>query len=227
MNAMDFANLGVVAPHKAKIYNRYTIDWLISELQCGKKFEYATFWHEWDGCENNMLSQWYKNKPFPINGRTYATAEQYMMSEKALLFGDMESYQKIMKEEDPKKCKNLGRGVTGFDPVIWDNAFREIIFHGNLGKMQSDINIIHALLNTGNAILIEASPYDDIYGAGLEAKDLLNPDGSLKVLPENWHKSGSSKQAENNLGFVLMGIRDLFRQLMGYQWLPGEESQSI
>ena len=29
---------------------------------------------------------------------------------------------------------------------------------------------------------IEASPFDDIYGAGMKREDLLNPDGTLKTL---------------------------------------------
>ena len=81
--------------------------------------------------------------------------------------------------------------------------------------MQSDIKILNALLETEDAVLIEASPTDDIYGAGMEKKDLLNPDGTLKVLPQNWHKKDSTRQAQNNLGFVLMGVRDLFREIVG------------
>ena len=137
-----------------------------------------------------------------------------MMSEKALLFGDLYSYRQIMKEESPRVCKNLGKLVTPFDPETWDKAAREVIFHGNLAKLQSDINIISALLDTEDAILVEASPYDAVYGAGLTERDLLHRDGTLKVMPWDWHKEGSSEQAENRLGFVLMGIRDLFRELM-------------
>ena len=138
-----------------------------------------------------------------------------MMSEKALLFNDLDMYRAIMSESDPDRCKKLGRQVKGFVGHIWEDAFREIIFHGNLGKLQSDIEIVDALLSTGNAVLIEASPFDDIYGAGMKKEDLLNPDGTLKTLPQNWHKKDSDRQAENNLGFILMGIRDLFRELMG------------
>ena len=49
----------------------------------------------------------------------------------------------------------------------------------------------------------------------MEKKNLLNPDGTLKVLPQNWHKKDSTRQAQNNLGFVLMGVRDLFREIVG------------
>ena len=85
----------------------------------------------------------------------------------------------------------------------------------------------NALLETENAVLIEASPYDGIYGAGLAESDLLNPDGSLKVQPENWKNPKNGAQATNHLGFVLMGIRDLFRQLMEHSWRPGEEYKSF
>ena len=215
--AMDLSDLMILAPHKAKYYNRYNIQWLIDQVAKGIPLKYVTFWKADEGEENNVFSQWYKGRPFVINGRSYDTAEQYMMSEKALLFNDLDMYQMIMNEPDPNQCKKLGRQVKGFVGHIWDEAFPEIIFHGNLGKLQYDIEIVDALLQTGNAVLIEASPFDDIYGAGMKKDDLLNPDGSLKTLPQNWHKKNSDRQAENNLGFILMGIRDLFRELMGFE----------
>ena len=221
--AMDLSNLMVLAPHKAKYYNRYNIQWLIDQVAKGMPLKYVTFWKADEGEENNVFSQWYKGRPFVINGRSYDTAEQYMMSEKALLFNDLDMYRMIMNEPDPNRCKKLGRQVKGFVGHIWDEAFREILFHGNLGKLQFDIEIVDALLRTGNAVLIEASPFDDIYGAGMKKDDLLNPDGSLKTLPQNWHKKNSDRQAENNLGFILMGIRDLFRELMGCEDRPGTE----
>ncbi len=213
IKAMDLGNLGIIAPHKEKYFNRYKIDWLINEVDSGREFKYVTFWQADEGCEKRVLSQWYPY-PFEINGRVYQTAEQYMMSEKALLFNDLDSYKKIMNEPNPKVCKQLGRKVIGFQSDVWDKAFREIIFHGNLGKVQSNIEFVDALLSTEEAILVEASPLDDKYGAGLSKDELLNPDGTLKVKPQDWHTKDSTKQAENNLGFVLMGIRDLFKDLM-------------
>lgn len=83
-----------------------------------------------------------------------------------------------------------------------------------MSERKSNIEILDALLSTGSSVLIEASPYDDIYGAGLSKEDLLNADDTLKVMPEKWHKSGSSVRAKNHLGFVLMAVRDLFDQLI-------------
>lgn len=224
--AMDLSNLMIIAPHKAKYYRRYNIQWLIDQVAKGTPLKYVTFWKADEGEENNVFSQWYQGKPFVINGRSYSTAEQYMMSEKALLFNDLDMYRAIMNEPDPDCCKKLGRQVKGFVGHIWDEAFPEIIFHGNLGKIQSDIELVDALLQTGNAVLVEASPYDDIYGAGIKKEDLLNPDGTLKIPPQDWHKKNSDRQAENNLGFILMGIRDLFRELMGCEDSPGKWLES-
>ncbi len=131
VQATEMSNLMILAPHKAKYYRRYNIQWLIEQVENGKQFKYVTFWKADEGEENNVFSQWYRGKPFAINGRTYVTAEQYMMSEKALLFNDLTMYSLIMNEPDPDQCKQLGRLVKGFVGHIWEDAFREIIFHGN------------------------------------------------------------------------------------------------
>ena len=210
--SFDLSNLMVVAPTVRKFANRYSIDSFISPYDSNNPPKCVAFWHEYE--ENGIFSQWYKTC-FKFNGREYVTAEQYMMSEKALLFEDFDSYKKIMAEDAPQKCKGLGRGVKNFDPKKWNENFREIIFMGNFLKAQYDINFLDALLQTKDALLIEASPYDDTYGAGLEAKDLVDKNGLLKPPPEDWRKEGSANQAQNNLGFVLMGLRDFYREFLG------------
>ena len=221
-NAEKLSSQGASVPHKADYYTRYDINWLTEQVKADAELRYVTFWKADEGEKNNIFSQWYQGKPIVINGRKYDTAEQYMMSEKALLFGDLKHYQMIMDEPSPKLDKDYGRDVYPFDSKVWDGALREIVFHGSLGKFQSDKALMDALLETGNAVLIEASPFDDIYGVGLEEKDLLNPDGSLKVPPDQWHKKGETRQALNTLRFILMGVRDLFRELTGTSWRPGE-----
>ena len=46
---------------------------------------------------------------FKSNNIEYNCAEQYMMSEKAKLFKDEETYQLILKESVQAKIKKLGR----------------------------------------------------------------------------------------------------------------------
>jgi ribA/ribD-fused uncharacterized protein len=53
--------------------------------------------------------------PFVLDGRTFATAEHYMMWRKAMLFDDPISAQQILRVSHPRQAKELGRGVAGFD----------------------------------------------------------------------------------------------------------------
>ena len=75
----DMSNLGVIAPHKVKYIDRYNIDWLTELIKSNKPVKYVCFWHEGNEYPNHVFSQWYEGKHFAINGRTYFTAEQYMM----------------------------------------------------------------------------------------------------------------------------------------------------
>ena len=120
-----------------------------------------------------------------------------------------------MAEKNPAECKSLGRKVKNLDGKGWGRAAREVLFHGNIGKFQSDPELLNLLLSTGDSILVEASPYDSLYGAGIAKENLLDEDGSLKVHPSKWHSDKDPmRQAENKLGFVLMGLRDYFHDLM-------------
>ena len=49
------------------------------------------FWSGWP-------SQWYPS-PFTLEGATYSCCEQYMMAEKAQLFGDKATRRKILATE--------------------------------------------------------------------------------------------------------------------------------
>ena len=116
---------------KSDYYNKYDINWLINEVDTEVKHTYVAFWQAEEGFDYNYFSQWYAS-PFVVNGRKYLKAEQYMMSEKALLFGDLEIYKAIMNEASPKKCQELGKQVSNFDSSIWDASASEIVFHGNV-----------------------------------------------------------------------------------------------
>ena len=153
------------------------------------------FWHEYE--ENGYLSQWYY-ATFTVEGVTYQTCEQYMMAKKALMFGDFEKYTRIMNERDPKKDKALGKTVTNYDHDLWHSCNEEIIYNANLAKFSQNPELKNALLATGDKILVEASPYDKIYGIGLEASDPAAKD------PKQW-------KGMNLLGTVLGRVREALR----------------
>lgn len=145
------------------------------------------------------LSQWY-DCYFELNGVSYHTAEQYMMASKALLFGDEEIYREIMAAYHPLDHKKLGRKVRGFNPESWSTSKYDIVVEGNKAKFSQNPNLKEFLLSTGDAILAEASPYDKIWGIGLDRET------AMTSTIQQW-------QGENLLGCALMEVRDWLKDL--------------
>jgi ribA/ribD-fused uncharacterized protein len=96
----------------------------------------------------------------------YNCVEQWIMTQKAILFNDAESYKKIMECSDPKTIKSFGRGVKNFDENIWNKKKSGILLKGLLNKFLQNGDLKKLLLETKKKTL-EASPWDKIYGVGL------------------------------------------------------------
>lgn len=111
-----------------------------------------------------------------------------------MLFNDEETAKKILKVNDPKKVKALGREVKGFDEKKWNDQKLQIVIQGNLLKFSQDENLKKALIETKNKVIVEGSPYDKVWGVGLKWDD-------PKILDE------SKWQGENLLGIALMEVR--------------------
>lgn len=158
------------------------------------------FWgHTTDSKEMTAacFSQWY-DCWFEVDGQRYHTAEQFMMASKARLFGDDEVLRQIIRADKPSDVKKLGRLIRGFDQERWDEAKYDLVVEGNKAKFCQNPELKEFLLSTGNAILAEASPYDKIWGIGLNKKQAMK--GSV----EQW-------KGENLLGCALMEVRDWLR----------------
>src|SRR5690242_18213405 len=97
----------------------------------GKDKDHFVFF--WGG----PYSQWAKYQ-MEIDGVTYNTCEQYMMAEKARLFGDTEAEAAIMAVSNPREQKALGRKVKGFDGERWMAAAEEIVYRANLAKFSQN-----------------------------------------------------------------------------------------
>jgi ribA/ribD-fused uncharacterized protein len=68
-------------------------------------------------------------------------------------------------------------------------------------KFASREELTTLLLNTGDAIIVEASPYDCIWGIGYGVNDPRCRD------PHQWH-------GQNRLGFNLMLARQAFKEMI-------------
>ncbi len=161
------------------------------ESETTESIQYTFFWHEYD--ENGQFSNWYPSQ-FTVEGVSYKHVEQFIMAQKAKHFGDDLIYRAIMRTDDPSDCKKLGKRVTGFDSLRWDLIRYPILRAGVRAKFGQDPKLRALLLNTGDAILAEASPYDKVFGIGLDAATAKG------VAPDQW-------PGENLLGKVLMEVR--------------------
>lgn len=124
---------------------------------------FTFFWH-------GAFSNWYMSE-FIIKGISYCCVEQFMMAQKALVFGDHDSYKLIMASRDPKEMKALGRGIKNFDGLKWHKVRKPIVKMAVMAKFRQNGIIYERLKATIGTTLVEASPYDDIWGIKLGADD--------------------------------------------------------
>lgn len=143
------------------------------------------------------LSNWYYS-PFADDlGAIYSSVEQYMMYRKAETFWDYETAEKVMETDCPRTCKKLGRQVKNFDNAQWELFRYHIVAKGCYYKFIQTKKIRDILLNTGESELVEASPYDRIWGIGFEEKDA---------------EKNRSKWGANLLGRALMEVRGMLKK---------------
>ncbi|KAH4939238.1 hypothetical protein HBI67_064920 [Parastagonospora nodorum] len=121
---------------------------------------------------NGYLSQWYWS-PFttPTSPHLYATAEMYMMVQKALLFSDPTTASAMLETTDPARHKALGRQVANFDEKIWDANKERIVEEANWWKFtrtEDAEELCRMLLETGEREIVEASLFDRVWGVGFK-----------------------------------------------------------
>lgn len=145
----------------------------------------------WDG----VFSNWYPCIiKLPQDGNVFNCSEQMFMFAKAKYFGDEKIAQEILKAKHPKEQKNLGRKIENFDESEWAKV-RVGFMHESVIRKFTIPGLRKQLMDTGDKIIVEASPYDTIWGVGLSEND-------DKILSEmNW-------KGQNLLGKVLMNVRE-------------------
>lgn len=190
-----------------RIRTKYSIDLIVTEKVNKIERDKIFFWghtsNKKDRVGKECLSQWYM-KDFNVGHIAYCCMEQYLMSKKALLFGDEESNNKIMESRDQRVIKQLGREVKNFDEKVWNQFKMPIVLTGNYYKFSQVESLRKYLLSTGNKILVEASPYDKIWGIGMGENE------ARLCEIEEW-------KGKNLLGFALMIIRDELARLWKFE----------
>lgn len=134
---------------------------------------------------------------FHLDGVDYRNSEQAMMHAKAMLMGDKENAERILKEHTPLGCKRLGRKITPWDEDKWKHHREEIMERVLMAKFEQNPVLADILFGTEDAILAEASPYDCIWGIGLREYDAC--------LGKPW-------RGMNLLGKCLQNVRQKLRE---------------
>nr|OQO25156.1 hypothetical protein B0A51_06090 [Rachicladosporium sp. CCFEE 5018] len=102
------------------------------------------------------------------------------MYRKALLFGYVDIAKQIVKASSPRKQKGLGATVAGFNDAEWEEARSGIVERGSYLKFIQGTNVSSLnmssndgptslkkyLLGTKDLELVEAIPFDRIWGIG-------------------------------------------------------------
>ncbi len=182
---------------------KYSLEQVQMDYARGVQQQFTMFWGHQPSADGTLtkscFSQWWQSDFF-AEEHTYCCMEQFMMANKAALFGDKEVRQEILDCKEPKNIKDLGRKVRGFDETIWNKAKYSIILNGNYMKFSQNKELREFLLSTGDNILVEASPYDAIWGIKMSEND---PNAKN---PYMW-------KGQNLLGFALMEVRDEIRRV--------------
>lgn len=179
-------------------HNTYNLQNLLNKVEKKEAVKYLFFWGHAASKDGSVtkscFSQWWASA-FTVDGVKYATAEHWMMAKKAELFGHTEMIEKILTAKSPAEAKKLGRKVLNFDAKVWGENCFDIVCEGNYHKFTQHAELKEFLLNTKNRVLVEASPFDNIWGVGMKQDD------DRAENPRLW-------KGANLLGFALMEVRD-------------------
>ncbi len=151
----------------------------------------VAFWKV--GNEYGVFSNWYL-RYMEIHAKKYNSVEQYMMYQKALIFGDDEIAHEIMQTHSMSKIKALGRRVRNYDDKKWNEVRYDVVLTAVRAKFTQHEDLKRVLLETGDAEIVEASPYDRIWGIGTNRPHEI-------MDKQKW-------KGQNLLGKALMQVRE-------------------
>ena len=126
---------------------------------------------------NHPFSNFYKSDML-INDEVWSTVEHYFQAQK--FDKSSKEYKQILENESPAFAKKIGRGGTLRKD--WESVKEEIMYTALCEKFKN-LEFKKYLIDTGDFIIRETSPWDYYWGTG---------------------KNG---QGKNRLGILLMKIR--------------------
>ncbi len=147
----------------------------------------------------SVFSQW-AMIDIEIDGMVFNCNEQFMMYKKAELFDDGFALEHIMNSNNPAVQKSWGRRVKNFDKKEWEKIAQDVVLSANWAKFTQHKDLRKQLIDSGDKIIVEASPTDCVWGIGMSCDDPGITD------PKNW-------RGTNWLGAAIMEVRNALQQL--------------
>lgn len=135
---------------------------------------------------------------FNLHGVKFNCAEQAMMFCKASLFADTDAGNLIMGELNPADQKKYGRHVKPYNDKMWMSVALGCVTMINYAKFTQYPTALASLLATGDGHIVEAAPWDKIWGIGMY-RGHPDIDDPTKWKGTNW------------LGIAIMNARELIR----------------
>lgn len=207
----------VYVPDNIIFHNSYKP--LIEQYHKLKNEKFTFFWQS-----SSPFSQWHPAK-FQYKEKTFSSAEQFMMYCKAKLFNDEDIAKKIIELNNTpvvakflnneitseeiinnkllskewsfvqREIKSAGRKVKNYNELTWLDKRKSIVYVGSREKYKQNKHLLDKIKETDGTTLVEASPYDKIWGIGLKSSDARAQKRDL------W-------QGENLLGEILTEVRE-------------------
>lgn len=162
-------------------------------------FETEDYVFFWSGPFSNWDMGHFSMFMFDYQEFIFNCSEQAMMFMKALAFNDIEASERVLATKSPREQKAIGRTVKNFDQAVWEEKALAQFPLALYEKFRQVPGYKKILLDTGNKTIVEASPFDAVWGIrmGVNHPDILDE---------------SKWQGKNLLGICLMKARDMLRE---------------
>lgn len=196
-----------IASHHRGYYQAWPIDVYYSLKKAGKipdilrigdREVNAYYFHKPEE-PNGFLSNWYLSS-FELDGMHYSSAEQYIMYQKCILFGDEATAKKVLATDDVAEQQKLGRIASGYVDKVWEGMRQIVALKALKAKFSQNDELKKKLLDTEDAFLVECAWSDQIWTCGIG-------------LDDDRRKDTSSWRGMNILGSTLMLVRSELRAM--------------
>ncbi len=126
-----------------------------------------------------------------LDDRHWQTVEHYYQAQKFVGTQDEDLITAIRAAKTPEEAASLGRDRCRQVRSDWEEVKFQIMHEAVLAKFSGHADIQAVLLATGDRLIVEDSPIDYYWGCGLD------------------------KTGQNQLGKILMSVRQTIRERLG------------